>query len=220
VLEAWGSFTGAFVGEIQFDWHPEPAIIATSLRRAAGELEDMSAPLAASRQLAQANIQAHFDTKSGPDGAWAPWSPNYADEAAAANVGGLGERTGATRAAATSASAFDVTAHEVFYNTSNIPEQGQIFHHGASRSGGLSEEDIAFIQRAQSLGMTVKEDFIGTGGNVQPPRPFMGIDEETQLKIVDVFDQWFAAIVAFAVNPSTGVVQVRGAGGRFGGRVQ
>lgn len=208
--EPYGSFTGAFGGTITFEWAPDPLIVAKELEGMASALNNMIMPLEASRQIAAQDIQRRFDTKTAPDGSpWEPWSWSYADRAAATNVGGLLEKTGAMRAAAASPSAFDVNAYvgggEVVFTGAGLPDYWMAHQEGATRTrSGASELKAA--------------GFGDIGANVLPARPFVGLSEEGELAIVDIFDEWFAGVTGFFVGAG-GNVQRRLSSGRFGPRV-
>jgi phage gpG-like protein len=207
--EPYGSFTGVFGGSISFDWAPEPIVVAEELTGMARALDNMAMPLEASRQIAQLDIGKRFDTKTDPDGnAWAPWSISYA---ATNPPGSLLELTGAMRAASTSPSAFDVDVHpgggQVIFTGAGVPEYWHYHQHGATR--------MRFDAETQAFFTATGEDVLA---NELPARPFVGLSEEAEIAIVDIFDEWFAGATSFAVNPSTGVVQRR-VGGRYGGKV-
>lgn len=189
-------------GYIEFDWVPEPEEVAQRLFQAADMLEDRSEPLLYSKQIAQADVRERFDTKTSPEGAtWAPWSKSYEPDALANNVGGILERTGATRAAATSDAAYLITYDSVFFNLGGIPQQGIWNNFGASRGAGIPGW-AEFKARAESMGMEVEGS---GGGNVLPARPFIGISDKAQQAIIQVFDQWFSGIIAFAAGGSGGL---------------
>jgi phage gpG-like protein len=208
--EPYGSFTGAFEGTITFEWAPDPLIVAQEIETVARELDDMMAPLQAARQIAAQDIDKRFDTKTDPDGgAWAPWSAEYA---ARPPLGTLLEATGAMRAAAGSPSAFSVTAHagggEVFFTGAGVPEYW-IFHQLGATRHSHSKETIAFLEESGG-------EYIP---NTLPARPFVGLSEEAEVLIVDVFDEWLGGVINLAVHPTTGFVQARGPGGQFGRRI-
>lgn len=208
-----GLSTGAFRGTISFEWIPEPEVIAAALIETSEYLEDRSAPLALSRQVAQDDMRERFETKTSPEGAaWAPWAESYAPIAAATNVGGLLERTGAMRAAALSEAAYPITKDSVFFDTSNLPFYWIYHQLGASR--GAEDEWFRSMQAAGLL----KEGATATGVNFMPARPFVGTSFEAQLRILEVFDQWFAGAVAVYVTGRGRLGRrhsLRGPGGRF-----
>lgn len=208
--DPYGSFTGAFEGTITFEWAPDPLIVAQNIRTMADDLSNMIEPLQAARQIAAQDVQKRFDTKTDPDGkAWEPWAPSYA---AKPPIGTLLEATGAMRAAAASPAAFDVNEFgdggEVVFTGAGLPEYWIYHQLGASRQQH-SVETREFIKQ-----------FSGTEpiANELPARPFVGLSEEAELMIVDIFDEWFAGVVSYYVGAS-GSVQKRLPGGRFGPKV-
>jgi phage gpG-like protein len=204
--DPYGSFSGAFTGTISFDWAPEPLVVANELRGMAEALDNMMAPLQASRAIAVADMNERFETKTSPEGEpWAPWSASYA---ARNPPGSLLERTGAMRGAATSPDAFEVTVYdgggEVMFSGAGLPEYW-IYHQMGAIRQSLTGEARKFI-----------EEFSGEAiDNVLPARPFVGISEKAQIAIIDVFDEWFGGIVGFYMHPGGGV-QRRLPSGRFG----
>lgn len=218
-----GSF-GALGGSITFEWIPDPEVVARSLFEAAGYLENMAPPLALSRQIAIDDMRERFATHSSPEGeAWQDWSASYEPDAMANNAGGILERTLELRGSATSPSAFYVSTDSVFFSTAGLPARWIWHQEGASRgSGGHSESEISGMMstlghtREQAVSALTAEG--GGGGNVLPARPFVGTSFEAQLRIIEVFDQWFAGAVSI-VTTSTGRLgrrhAVRGPGGRF-----
>jgi hypothetical protein len=102
---------------ITVKWQPPPGVIAAELDQMAVDLNNMVAPLTASRDIYIGGINEAFDSKVAPGGgAWAPWDEDYAFYAQNVNVGGLMERTGALRGAATSPGSYTITAREVFFS--------------------------------------------------------------------------------------------------------
>lgn len=219
-----GSF-GALGGSISFEFVPDPEEIAASLMDVAGYLEDIAGPLAISRTIAIEDIRLRFDTQTGPDGnSWVPWSDSYRPDAEQNNIGGILERTGDLRNAATSEDAFIVDGDSLFYDTSGLPPYGFWNETGATRSGRgfeISDEDISHA--AKTLGKSVEEikKAFGSGSsgdNVLPARPFMGVSFEAELRIVEVFDQWFDGAIALGISSkgkAFGRYNVRNAAGRF-----
>jgi hypothetical protein len=225
VGEPFSSFTGAFGGILSFHWAPSPIVVATQLEAAADKLNNMRAPLLASRDLSIADVAENFAGEHDPDGnAWTPWSESYVESGPPGPPQSILNLTGDLEGSATSAAAWPLTTREVFFSFGALPEYGIWHQQGASRvSAGRG------VSRKQNLDATqaIKE-FSGSiaggheffGMNDLPPRPFAGISVETQIAIVDIFDAWFGGIVSLVSTPSG--LRVRGAGGRFeafGGRV-
>jgi len=220
------SFKGG--GTITFSWAPDPMIVARDFERAADYLENMTAPLMASRQLGIADVAENFAGEHDPDGnPWAPWSSSYI---ASGQPGpSILHQEGDLEGSATDPRAWPITAREVFFSFASLPEYGIYHQAGASRiSAGRG------VTRKKAVQLT--KDFLGAGfrpfsgpgaskeyvasthANPLPARPFAGISEETQFKILDVFDNWFSGALGIAVGAS-GAVQIRGPGGRFGSKI-
>lgn len=180
-------------GEVSlwFEWEPDPLVLARLADETANALKDLVPPLVASMQIAREDIAQHFATKTGPDGsAWKPWADSYTSYGEANNVNGLLEQTDEMMGAVTSASAFDVTAHEVIFTGAGAPDRWLWHQHGASRS---------------------------KGGEL-PARPFVGLDDAAQARVVEVFEMWFSECINFFVGAS-GIAHFRLPSGRIGPRV-
>lgn len=180
-------------GEVSlwFEWAPDPLILARLADATANALEDLVPPLVASMQIAREDIAQHFATQSAPDGTpWQEWSDSYRSYAETHNIGGILEQTEEMKAAVTSASAFEVTAHEVIFTGGGAPPRWEWHQFGASRS---------------------------KGGEL-PARPFVGLDDAAQARVLEVFDMWFSECLNFFVGGG-GVVHVRLPSGRIGPRV-
>lgn len=187
---------------LTFEWHPSPLVLAENFYQGAAFLEDLRRPLIASQTPAIESMNRRFDTKTDPGGgAWPEWSDSYA----AVATGSLGERTGAMRAAATSREAFPVTNNEMFFSGAGLPDYWEWFNDGTGSKHSHLVEEMA------SAG------FEWMGGT-QPPRPFVGIDEEAQFEILEIFDLWVnegAEIILWGGGAKGGRIVLRDPGGRF-----
>jgi hypothetical protein len=206
---AAGSF-GALGGRIEFFWKPDPEILARRIMTLAGYLENFKPPLEASREVARADMENHFDTESGPEGAWAP----LAD----ATIERWGEHpilqlTLALRGAATADTAFPVDANDLFFSTAGLPFYWKYVEEGR----GGSAEDVEFAKAARKMfedaGKQVPARFEQAAYGGMPARPFIGISQEAQDLIVEVFDAWFEGGISGFYVHGTGTVQTLGPGG-------
>lgn len=199
-----GQYAMGAEGYIEFDWKPEPYVIANQLFTAADELEDRSAPLALSRQIAIDDMRDHFMSETSPDGAkWEDWAESYEPYASQHNAGIL-RQTQALFGAAVSPAAYPVTDDAVFFSTAGLPEYGIYHQFGAERTHASAIDLI--------------ESGFEYAGNTLPARPFIGISSAAELEIIQVFDQWFAGIIAIIGAGGGGRVGKRHAlrkGGRF-----
>jgi hypothetical protein len=192
-----GSY-GALGGTIEFFFEPDPEILARKIMALSGYLENFIPPLEASREIAIADMQNHFDTESGPEGAWAPLS--------AETIKRWGEHpilnlTGAMEAAATSPSAYPIDGNDLFFSTAGLP-----FYAMYHESGRKGEFHHAIAQMAKAGGFKLAAGYEYTGGGM-PPRPFIGISEAAQLQIIEIFDAWFEGGVAGFYAGGGGSVQ-------------
>lgn len=209
------SFVGG--GVITFSWAPSPMIVARDYERAADYVENMTAPLMASRQLGIADVAENFAGEHDPDGApWAPWSESYVKSGQPGPL--ILTREGDLSGSATDPRAWPITAREVFFSFASLPEYG--IYHQEGASGRVSAgRGISRKKNLQTRAVGVAEGLDPSfGANPLPARPFAGISEETSFKILDVFDNWFSGAMGIAVGAS-GTVQIRGPGGRFGPKI-
>jgi hypothetical protein len=161
----------------------------------------MVEPMTVAGEIARIDIQERFTTKTSPDGEpWAKWRLSYVADALAHNTGGIMVRTGATKSAIGSRSAFVPTNAGLFIDTSGIPEWGMWNNFGAERTQGEEnkEANIRFrkdyeLRDEASFGELPGENFL-------PPRPFIGITPEAQFKMDAAFYAWFDGEVAFATS--------------------
>lgn len=208
---------GALGGIITFEWVPDPNVVANKIMTLAGYLENFIPPLEASRGVARADMQNHFDTESSPSGeAWAELSEEYV--ATRGSDHPILQLTGAMHAAAVSESAYIVDAHDLFFSTAGLPAYS--FFHESGRGSGA--EDQEFVAKARALleeaGITPAAGFeaAAAGGGAMPARPFMGFSLEAELQILEIFDAWFSGAVAGFYTSGRGTVQRRETSGRFG----
>lgn len=192
---------------ISFDWFPDPNVIAARIMSLARYLENFVPPLEASKAIAKADMQNHFDTETSPGGA--PWAP-LADE----TIERWGEHsilqlTGAMHGAAVSDSAYMVDGHDLYIDTSGFPDYW-VFHEFGRQSPQMHifKEMIA---AGHKLGLGYKY----SGGGM-PPRPFVGISEKAEAEIIAVFDAWFEGGVIGFVG---GTAQPRMTSGQFGKKI-
>lgn len=183
-----------------FEWVPDPKVYANKFLTVADALETTRAvPLAAASEQMQTAIQERFDTKTDPQGVpWPRWSFSYLASHFAPlllNLDGILVRTGALRKAAVSTEAMTVTNDTLFYQTELLPNYGLAHDQGLpDRAGGWS------------------------GRNPLPRRSFLGMDDESALRILGFFSEWFDRSIDLFVT-STGKVaprhRIRGFGGMF-----
>lgn len=217
------------VGDItlQITSVPNPYDIQLELAQVAADLENLRPPLAASARILAEDTQERFDTETDPDGN--PWIP--LDEEYLTNKLSLGyppdilHREGLLEKAATNIAAYRVVGDSVFFETSGLPSYGLIHQTGSG------EENVGLAARhrfaarneegyAKREGGAHSSTGIGTG-NALPARPFIGMSEEAEGKIWEVFDLWFDEALTPATKPyihPTGGIQSR-IGGRFGPKI-
>lgn len=216
------------VGDInlQISVAPDPYQIQLELERVAGNLERLGPPLAASARILADDTQQRFDTETDPDGnAWIPLDEEYlANKLSLGYPPDILHRTGDLETAATNIKAFRIVNDSVFFETSGLPPYGLTHQVGSGDAGDVGAAalhrfragDDEEYRRAE--GGPHSSQGIGRG-NALPRRPFIGMSEEAEGKIWEVFDLWFADATNIAIHPTTGVVQERSPSGRFGPKI-
>ena len=209
---AAGSF-GELGGVIEFEWVPDPSVIAGRIMHLAGYLENFIPPLEASKAIAKADMQMHFDTESSPDGAaWAPLSEEYVATRRGGSAHPILQLSGSMHDAAVSDAAYLVDGEDLFFSTAGLPFYW-IFHESGRGSSVPGMAEFAARIKEQFGEQTDISEHTGGG---MPARPFVGVSFEAQLQIIEAFDAWFeGGISGFYASPG-GTVQTRGPGGRFG----
>lgn len=222
--DPYTSFTGAFEGEITFHWEPNPQVISMAIMEVAEALEDMAKPLLAARAVSQADMRNRFETDTDPDGnAWAPLDPDY-ERYKTLNGGPAGDIltwTEELEREASAPNAFLIDGDSLFWDGSGIPDYGWYHEHGSGAGNAGAHLDYRERYRAGVLegDSGGSHASLGIGrGNALPRRNFVGVSEEAQFKIIEIFDLWFDESASIFIGKG-GMVQERGPGGRFGKRL-
>ena len=189
---------GAKGGIIEFIWEPRPEEVASKLIGLAGYLENFVPPLTASKGVARADMAHHFDSESGPNGeAWAPLAESTIERWGEHSILQL---TGDMRGAATSDAAYPIDGHELFFDTGALPYYW-IFAEDGTQASHMRE----FVKQVGIENLAPGAEYSGGGS---PPRPFIGVSEEAEIQIIEIFDMWFeGGVSAFYTQPTTGTVQ-------------
>lgn len=210
-----GDIIPTSVGDInlQISVAPDPYKIQLELERVAANLENLTPPLVASARILADDTQQRFDTETDPDGdAWIPLDEEYL-----ANKESLGyppdilHRTGDLEKAATNIAAYRVVNDSVFFETSGLPPYGLLHQVG---SGDPASVGMAAVHRQESRldpehrkreGGPHSNQAIGRG-QALPARPFIGMSEQAEGKIWEVFNLWFDEATEIYIHPG-GTVQ-------------
>lgn len=202
----------AFGGIISFDWFPEPEVVAARIMELSGYLENFIPPLEASKGVAKADMQNHFDTETSPEGEpWAALNKEYVQKRRGGAAHPILQLSGAMHDAAVSDSAYMIDGNDLFINTGGFPDYWVYHEFGREEMAGW---DVWVKQVSATLGVDIQ-----SGGGEMPARPFVGVSFEAQLQILEIFDAWFdGAVSGFYVHPG-GTVQKRSLTGQFGFKV-
>jgi phage gpG-like protein len=228
--QKWASL-GNFGGEIIIDFVPDPDEIANAFLRVADELENTAVPLLAAKAVAIADMKAHFDTEFGPDGHhWTPLDNEYqAWKEEHGHPRDILRLSGALEDTATSDQAWEVVGDTLEFNTGILPSAADgtpywFFHQVGTDDGeraGQVQEYKKSIRLSREAGLGVAEtggshESFGIGrGKALPARPFIGLDEDAQLSVIEIFDKWFdESITTF--QRSGGLIQTKTPSGQFG----
>lgn len=197
---------GALGGSISFEWDPDPEIIAQRILALAGYLENFIPPLTASRMVAIGDMQMHFDTESGPMGAWAPLSEEYVKTTRGGAAHPILQLSGAMHDAAVNPASYPIDAHDLFFDTSLLTAEAPYWpKHEEGREMEFSQ---AVRDQRKRSGLKAPKpgwQFEGDGG--MPPRPFLGLSESAEIQIIEVFDAWFQGGVSGFYSRPSGKIQ-------------
>jgi len=206
-----GAFIGAYgtqaAGSITFEWVPDPIIFSEKILDVKDALEDRTIPLLLSKGIIQRDIESNFEGEHDPQGQpWPPWSSGFTTDS-----------DGRRRRKVYEDPATGAVTSERGY-AENLPDghSGKILNwRGILKEAATS--DAAFVQVS---GQSVNDDslFFDTGGlppywewhqegvdyrtpgGELPQRRFLGMSDEAELQILEVFDGWFQGIVEAATS--------------------
>lgn len=207
-----GSFTAI---EIDTESFEEAAVALYELSL---YIESVDLPIRGARRIAMEDMKERFETETDPGGGkWFALDPDYAarKEREIGFEHPILTRDGDLKDAATSQEAWSISGHSLFFNTNVLPEYWRVHQEG---SEGFS---ATFVQVG-----TGKSELLRTSGEGDanlPPRPFIGLSQEAEDKILELFDIWFSeglelATKKFAIS-SAGTLHARTPQGRFGARI-
>jgi len=195
------------------------------LLRLGDYLENTAAPMRAAKAISKADMRERFVTDTDPNGDdWMPLDPDYVQKKAtmpnlrthAEDILTLSRRM---ETAAQSEAAWVATDDTLVFKTDVLPDYWGVHQFGSDASGqaGFAAD---FRERIRSGAMEEggggARDSFGIGrGKATPARPFIGLGADAEEQIIKAFDLWFDEGVAVSIS-SAGIVQGRGAGGRFG----
>lgn len=184
---------------IDFQWFPEPVVVADALDQAATALYDMKVPLAESIEPITRNVADHFATSG--DGEWQPWAVEGGEgpvKPYQQDYRGyrLLDRTGDMKGHAVSPSSYAIVGNTIQYIPSGIKDE--VFNLEGPYLRNIWE------------------------------RPFIGLNETGINEVELIFARWLKSVVegtaALKATGSGGVeafskagafIGIRGPGGRF-----
>lgn len=181
-------------------------------------IENVELPLRGAKKIARDDMKDRFDSETAPDGTqWFELDPEYArkkQQYFGFEHPILTGKTKELRTKATAEAAFSISGESLFYNTSDLPEYWRVHQQGSEGFAvtfhKIGEENI--------LVRTSPE-----GSQNIPPRPFIGLSDEAEAKILELFDIWFSAGLEEATKQfmvsSVGTLHARTPLGRIGERI-
>lgn len=211
--ELVGNFSRIEIDAIDFDK------AAIALNELAVYITRTQIPLRGAQRIAMEDMRKRFDTEIGPDGRpWTSLDPDYAARKAY-DMGfehPILTRDRTLRDAASSAKAWSVSGDSLFFSTSNLPDYWRVHQQGSPDFGAVFHSG-----KAEETGHL--DSSAGTKNQNIPPRPFIGLSDEAERRILELFDIWFSAGIDqatknFAIS-SHGILQARTPRG-FGERIE
>jgi phage gpG-like protein len=188
-----------------------------ALLELAGYFAALDPPLRAAKKIARDDMRERFESQIAPDGTqWRDLDPDYAvkKEHEVGFIYPILTKTGDLKEKALSEEAWSITGESIFYSTASLPDYWEVHQYGS--------DDYGTMFHGGNIDETGHLDS-GEGGSNIPPRPFIGLSDEAEAKIFEVFDIWFSTGLEEASHnffvSSQGVLQTRGIGGKFGKRI-
>lgn len=169
-----------------YEWKPKPEQIAARLMELADDIEDMTVPMLASRQVFIDSTERHFDEEKDPRGKeWAPLSKSYEKDKRkreSAHPDEILQLTGDLKSKATSEEAWLITGNEIIFNPSILPPYAAVH-----QSGSETYNYYATI----TMETASREDIKSGPGTNTPPRQYIGLNEFDILAVEEIFARWF-----------------------------
>lgn len=194
-------------------------------------VEDAGPPLRAAKAIAKADMQERFRTDTDPEGnPWIALDPDYLKKKAGmsnlrTHPDDILTLSRKLENAATSEASWGVSeaGDTLFFSTTHLPNYWAVHQLGSGDAGNVGSaadfrERISVIRQVGEGEAGGAHDSFGIGrGQATPRRPFIGLSDEAQLQIIEVFDTWYDEGVRINISRA-GIVQER-VGGRFGRRL-
>src|ERR1043166_5923683 len=114
---------------LDFQWHPEPLVVAEEVDILAAELNSMRIPLTASLLPVMKAVEQRFE-EEGPG--WSPWADSY-DEYAQSHNEGILWQSGQLVEGATHPGSYLVTDHEIIWTGNEAPSYWVFHPEGTSK---------------------------------------------------------------------------------------
>src|ERR1051326_9129635 len=136
------------IGEVEYEWTPEPYVIESEFLKVADSLEDVAVPLAMAREVAIADTETRFDTETAPNGMyWAPLSDRYMEWKGDRSDGGILVLDGTMKEEATNPEAYPINGNTLFFDSSSMPEYWAYHNFGAPERKTRAGADNPLPQR-------------------------------------------------------------------------
>jgi Phage virion morphogenesis family len=190
------------------------------LVRLSNYIEDVSAPLLAAKAIAQADMREKFAQDTGPEGQWKPLSEHTIDRKKRSKTlrthpDDILSHTGYMERMARHDSSYRIVSDELIFTTQNLPFYWDVHESGSGEFDVIRPTKFVKGQGQVETGEEVVFAREAGRGKATPRRPFIGLTEEAEYQIAEVFEVWYEEGVDLTIHPTTGVVQER-VGGRFG----
>lgn len=191
--------------------------LALGFVKLAGYVEETALPLKAAEAIAKADIHERFQTHVDPEGDdWQPLAPQTVQRKASSPTlrtypEDILTHTGLMEKQATADESFTIVSDELVWSSQYMPRYWGVHQEG---SGEFTEIPAEKSVSGKAMKFAASEG----RGRGTPARPFIGLSQEAEAQIIEVFDMWYDEGVSIAINPGTGIVQQRNHG-RFGRRL-
>lgn len=195
--------------------------LARGFVRLSEYVEDFGPPLRAAKAIAKADMHNKFDTDTGPEGKWKALDPETVKRKARSSTlrthaTDILTHTGYMEKMATSEAAYTITPDELIFNTAPLPDYWSV-HEGGTGTVTIHHVRNPLTREVNPVEFRSGEGKRGATGHATPPRPWIGLTDEAELQIAEVFEIWYEEGVNLAIS-GAGTVQERNQG-KFGRRL-
>lgn len=194
---------------VEFHWSPhedEPFEVAADLFAAAGYLDNIRPPLAASRELIILDIKDHFAQEEGPDGEWEPIKGLSLDDLSTASYLGTDDKPGGYKRKKELAGLHTgiLQATGAGYAVATSRGSFELVSSGSEGFVAFAADPPHFMM-THNRGALDRETYGGwyEGPNPLPKREWLWLSAPAMVEIEQIFDLWAEGAVQIVIGGAT-----------------